>query len=206
MINNSCINQRGFTLVEVLVSLFIFSIISIGATTALTQSLKTKEQLASAMDELSELNIARTIIKNDMSSITLRASRDELGDKRPYSLFSDSTVLLSFTRRGLENPGGLEKRGDLERVNYVFEEDSLIRISYEHENPGQMPSTYRLVLLDNIEDIKIKGIKYENNSMIKVNNSDIRFSNIENPLVRAIVLEVTDKNNDLTEHFFELNL
>jgi len=206
MINNSCINQRGFTLVEVLVSLFIFSIISIGATTALTQSLKTKEQLASAMDELSELNIARTIIKNDMSAITLRASRDELGDKRPYSLFSDSTVLLSFTRRGLENPGGLEKRGDLERVNYVFEEDSLIRVSYEHENPGQMPSTYRLVLLDNIEDIKIKGIKYENNSMIKVNNSDIRFSNIETPLVRAIVLEVTDKNNDLTEHFFELNL
>ena len=206
MINNSCINQRGFTLVEVLVSLFIFSIISIGATIALTQSLKTKEQLASAMDELSELNIARTIIKNDMSAITLRASRDQLGDKRPYSLFSDSTVLLSFTRRGLENPGGLEKRGDLERVNYVFEEGSLIRISYEHENPGQMPNTYRLVLLKNIEDIKIKGIKYENNSMIKVNNSDIRFSNIEIPLVRAIVLEVTDKNNDLTEHFFEFNL
>ena len=206
MINNPNISQRGFTLIEVLVSLFIFSIISIGATTALTQSLKTKEQLASVMDELSEINIARTIIKNDISAITLRASRDELGDKRPYSLFSDSTVLLSFTRRGLENPGGLEKRGDLERVNYVFEEGSLIRISYEHENPGQMPNTYRLVLLKNIEDIKIKGIKYENNSMIKVNNSDIRFSNIEIPLVRAIVLEVTDKNNDLTEHFSEFNL
>ena len=206
MINNPNISQRGFTLIEVLVSLFIFSIISIGATTALTQSLKTKEQLASVMDKLSEINIARTIIKNDISAITLRASRDELGDKRPYSLFSDSTVLLSFTRRGLENPGGLEKRGDLERVNYVFEEGSLIRISYEHENPGQMPNTYRLVLLKNIEDIKIKGIKYENNSMIKVNNSDIRFSNIEIPLVRAIVLEVTDKNNDLTEHFFEFNL
>lgn len=206
MINNPNISQRGFTLIEVLVSLFIFSIISIGATTALTQSLKTKEQLASVMDELNEINIARTIIKNDMSAITLRASRDELGDKRPYSLFSDSTVLLSFTRRGLENPGGLEKRGDLERVNYVFEEGSLIRISYEHENPGQMPNTYRLVLLKNIEDIKIKGIKYENNSMIKVNNSDIRFSNIEIPLVRAIVLEVTDKNNGLTEHFFEFNL
>jgi len=206
MINNPNNSQRGFTLIEVLVSLFIFSIISIGATTALTQSLKTKEQLASVMDELSEINIARTIIKNDISAITLRASRDELGDKRPYSLFSDSTVLLSFTRRGLENPGGLEKRGDLERVNYVFEEGSLIRISYEHENPGQMPNTYRLVLLKNIEDIKIKGIKYENNSIIKVNNSDIRFSNIEIPLVRAIVLEVTDKNNDLTEHFFEFNL
>ena len=206
MINNPNISQRGFTLIEVLVSLFIFSIISIGATTALTQSLKTKEQLASVMDELNEINIARTIIKNDMSAITLRSSRDELGDKRPYSLFSDSTVLLSFTRRGLENPGGLEKRGDLERVNYVFEEGSLIRISYEHENPGQMPNTYRLVLLKNIEDIKIKGIKYENNSIIKVNNSDIRFSNIEIPLVRAIVLEVTDKENGLTEHFFEFNL
>ena len=206
MINNLNISQRGFTLIEVLVSLFIFSIISIGATTALTQSLKTKEQLASVMDELNEINIARTIIKNDMSAITLRASRDELGDKRPYSVFSDSTVLLSFTRRGLENPGGLEKRGDLERVNYVFEEGSLIRISYEHENPGQMPNTYRLVLLKNIEDIKIKGIKYENNSMIKVNNSDIRFSNIEIPLVKAIVLEVIDKKNGLTEHFFELNL
>ena len=67
MINNPNISQRGFTLIEVLVSLFIFSIISIGASTALTQSLKTKEQLASVMDELSEINIARTIIKNDIS-------------------------------------------------------------------------------------------------------------------------------------------
>lgn len=206
MTNIRTINQKGFTLVEVLVSLFIFSIISIGATTALSQSLKTKEQLDIAMDELSELNIARTIIRNDMSALTLRVSRDELGDIRPYSLFSDNSILLSFTRRGLENPGGLEKRGDLERVNYVFEEGSLIRISYEHENPSQVPGTYSLILLSDIKDIKIKGIKYENNSIVKVNNTDIRLNNFEIPMVKAISLEVIDKNNDLTEHLFELNL
>ncbi|MDC0881074.1 type II secretion system minor pseudopilin GspJ [Hellea sp.] len=206
MTNTRNINQRGFTLVEVLVSLFIFSIISIGATTALSQSLKTKEQLDIAMDELSELNIARTIIRNDMSALTLRVSRDELGDIRPYSLFSDNSILLSFTRRGLENPSGLEKRGDLERVNYVFEEGFLIRISYEHENPSQVPGTYSLILLSDIKDIKIKGIKYENNSIVKVNNTDIRLNNFEIPMVKAISLEITDKNNDLTEHLFELNL
>ena len=108
-------------------------------------------------------------------------------DINSHPHYSNSGDLVIIHNGIIENYGSIKK--ELTKRGYTFKSD-----------------TDTEVLVNLIEDIKIKGIKYENNSMIKVNNSDIRFGNIEIPLVRAIVLEVTDKNNDLTEHFFELNL
>jgi len=96
-------NQAGFTLVEVLISLFIFSLITAGTMTALTQSLRGKDRLAASMEELNQLNSARAIMRADMSTLTLRPSRDELGGINPYVLTTDGEALLSFTRRGREN-------------------------------------------------------------------------------------------------------
>jgi len=71
-------NQSGFTLVEVLISLFIFSLITAGTMTALIQSLRGKDRLAASMEELNQLNAARAIMRADMSTLTLRPSHSPL--------------------------------------------------------------------------------------------------------------------------------
>jgi len=112
--------EAGFTLVEVLISLFIFALISVGTMTALTH---------------------------------------------PYVLTTDGEALLSFTRRGKLNPSGLEARGDLERVEYHFENGAFIRRSFAHENPAQSAKTFDRVLLDDLLEAKLYAVTYQFNNL-----------------------------------------
>ena len=59
--------------------MFIFALLTAGTMTALTQSLRGKASLDTSMEALNELNAARAILRSDMSTLTLRPSRDELG-------------------------------------------------------------------------------------------------------------------------------
>jgi len=196
--------EAGFTLVEVLISLFIFALISVGTMTALTQSLRGKDRLAASMDELNQLNAARAIMRADMSALTLRTSRDELGGINPYVLTTDGEALLSFTRRGNQNPSGLELRGDLERVEYHFEDGALIRRSYAHENPAQEALSFDRVLLDDLEDTKLFAVTYQFNGLSKIEGLRLQPSATGALRPNAILIEVTDEFGELTEHLFEI--
>lgn len=198
--------EAGFTLVEVLISLFIFAVISAGTMTALTQSLKGKDQLAASMEDLNQLNAARAIMRSDMTALTLRAGRDELGGINPYVLTTDGEALLTFTRRGRENPSGLEKRGDLERVEYHFEEGALIRRSYAHENPAQAAASFDRALLDELQDVKLYAVIYQFNSFVKIEGVRLKPSATGALKPNAILIEVTDQYGELTEHLFEIGL
>ncbi len=199
-----CHNDAGFTLVEVLISLFIFALISVGTMTALTQSLQGKDRLAASMDELNQLNAARAILRADISALTLRPGRDELGGLEPYVLTTDGEALLSFTRRGHQNPSGLEMRGDLERVEYHFEDGALIRRSYAHENPAQLAKTYDRILLDNLEDAQLYAVTYQFNRLSKIEGLRLEPSATNALKPNAILIEVTDRYGDVTEHLFEI--
>lgn len=195
-------NEAGFTLVEVLISLFIFALISVGTMTALTQSLQGKDRLAASMEEINQLNAARAIMRADMSALTLRTSRDELGGINPYVLTTDGEALLSFTRRGAQNPSGLEKRGDLERVEYHFESGALIRRSYAHENPAQLAAKYDRVLLDELERADITAIGYGDGRVITLEDFRLEAGATLKP--SAVIIELTDNFGAVTEHLFEI--
>lgn len=148
--------DSGFTLVEVLIALFIFSIISIGATSALTASLRGKAQMDERLSEISQRDSLRTLIRSDMANLVLRQRREPYGNVEPYVLQSGAQTLLDFTRAGRVNPGGLEPRGDLQHVAYVFEDDKFIRRSFSQMNPAPQSSHVDRVLLTNIADAKIE--------------------------------------------------
>lgn len=196
--------EAGFTLVEVLISLFIFALITAGTMTALTQSLSGKDRLAASMEEINQLNAARAILRADMSALTLRTSRDELGGLNPYVLTTDGEALLSFTRRGTQNPSGLERRGDLERVEYHFEDGAFIRRSYAHENPAQLAASFDRVLLDDLQDAKLYAVIYQFNGLSKIEGLRLEATARQALKPNAIMIEVTDKLGDVTEHLFEI--
>jgi len=196
--------EAGFTLVEVLISLFIFSLIAVGTMTALTQSLQGKERLKSSVSEINQLNAARAIIRADITALTLRPMRDELGGFMPYVLTTDGDALLTFTRRGVENPGGLEARGDLQRIEYHFENGNLIRRTLAHENPAQSPRTFDRILLGDLQDVTYSAMIYQFDSFAKVEGLRIPASAGGEVKPAAILVEITDEFGDVTEHIFEL--
>jgi len=195
--------DAGFTLIEVLIALFIFALISVGTMTALTQSLRGKSQLETAVNTINDLNSARAIIGTDMTTLTLRPIRDELGGTKPYSLTTDGEALLTFTRRGRENPGGLDTRGDLERVEYLLNDGNLIRRSFSHENPSSNPTYIDRVLLDNIQDVTVKAQTFSAGRIQTV--EQFRLSSTESDAAPDILIfEIIDRNGIEVSHAFEL--
>lgn len=148
-------SEAGFTLVEMLVALAIFSLLTVGATTAMVAGLKTKTQVDAAVKEMTAMETARALMRSDIDNIILRPGRDPYGNKELYLISGGTDTLLSFTRGGRENPGGLEKRGDVQRVAYVFEDEKLIRRSFAVDNPGPLTPQRERVLLEDIEDIEV---------------------------------------------------
>lgn len=148
--------QAGFTLVEVLIAMFIFSLITLGSLAALTSALRGKDQLSKKVSDITNIELSRVLIKSDMSHIVLPVTRDIYGNVEPYVFSGGVSELLSFSRAGRTNPGGLEPRGDLERVRYVFEGDTLIRRSLSHAHPAPNTPVNDRVLIDGLRSVDIR--------------------------------------------------
>ena len=148
-------SEAGFTLVEVLISIFIFALISVASVGALTSSLQGKARLNESLNALSEFQQMRALVASDMGNIILRQNRDALGGQDPLGLSGGITTLFEFTRAGRYNPGYLASRRDMQRVSYIFEEVALIRRVMDHENPSPQAQISERILLDGLQNADI---------------------------------------------------
>ncbi len=193
-------SNAGFTLVEMMMALFIFSILSVGAMSAMFASIQTKDRLSEAVEAVGEIETARALIKSDLANLVLRPTRDPYGNPELYLLSGGVDTLLSFTRTGRENPGGLEKRGSTQRVAYVFEDDKLIRRSFAVDNPAPLTPLRDRVLIDNIEDV---SVRFED----KLLGYGQLFVPSENPVLKVdmFVLTLRFRGGDELVQKFELS-
>ncbi len=147
--------SAGFTLIEMLVALFVFSIISMGAFAAMVGAIRVQERMQQSADQLSQMEMSRALIRSDMAHMILRPMRDSYGNFETYSLSSGMTSLLSFTRTGRPNPGGLEARSDLQRVNYQMDGQNLVRQVLARENPAPDTPVHSRILYKNVQRAEI---------------------------------------------------
>lgn len=131
--------QRGFTLVELLVAMAIMALISVGAFSFLSGTSRTAERLATRQQELLALERLQGVIANDLAQWVDRPVRDELGDPLPGFVLEPGGA-MEFTRRGLSNP--LDRpRSDLLRVRYEVRGKRLWRLTWSTLDrlPGMRP-------------------------------------------------------------------
>ena len=152
-------NQRGFTLVEMLVALAIFAVIASAGVSMVSFSLRENTPIAEASARLEEIQIARRIMQNDFGQIAGRSVRDPYGARngggfRGGLVFADQ-ALISFVRRGWENPGGLERRSSLQYVAYTYEDGALRRVT--RAMPDATPDTPEeiVTLLSGVENLNV---------------------------------------------------
>lgn len=193
-------NDSGFTLIEMLVSLFIFSLISAGTMAAMGSSLNMRERVNAGIDDLTQLQAARAIMRADFERISLRKRRDILGSFEPYVLTTDGDALISFTRLGRENPGGLEPRGDAERVEYYFRDNALIRQSWPTANPNVSSEPRETILLDGLSSVSVEFLSED---LVPVTRLAVPATNNQS-LEGVIRFTLTDQKQGTTEHVFEM--
>lgn len=143
--------KKGFTLLELLVALSIFSILSVMAYGGLQTVIKTKNSTQQTSDRVAELQLVMMRISNDLRQAVPRKVRDEYGDflnAMQSSKSGDETV--AWTRAGYRNPARL-KRSHVQRVAYKLEQHKLIRITWPVLDRAQDTKAMETEVLSNVE-------------------------------------------------------
>jgi len=127
--------------------------------------------------------------------------RDAYGTEEIYWFSGGAQSLMDFTRSGRVNPEGLEKRGDLQRVSYVFEDGALIRRSQAQINPAPQTKKQDRVLLSGLRDVRmafIIGTQAQPQIFMTKEKASQRLN--------AVKLDLTFENGDALEQYFEVSL
>lgn len=123
--------QKGFTLLELLVAMVVFSLMSVMAYGGLFNVLTGNEVITSQEERLKELQRSMMFLERDMRQVVSRPRNTGSGNtlEKAFDYGLDSDGLIEFTRAGNSNPVGVI-RSSLQRIRYDLEEKVLIRKSW----------------------------------------------------------------------------
>jgi general secretion pathway protein J len=118
--------QQGFTLLEILIALAIFAIMSMMAYAGLAAILDARASTVPRAQQLAELQTTLYLLNEDLSQIINRSIRDELGTTEPAFSVGRGNEIVVFTRTvpAWSNDAGTNS---LLRVSYSLEKDVLYR-------------------------------------------------------------------------------
>lgn len=119
--------QRGFTLIEVMVALAIFGVLTALAYGALARTLSNADMLTESMDRLQSLQRTMSFLTTELLQASPRSVRADLGQYEPALLSSfASDFALQLTHGGWPNSAGVP-RSTQQRTAYRIEDGDLIR-------------------------------------------------------------------------------
>ncbi len=146
--------EHGFTLIEVLVAMAIFGVLTVHAYMLLGQTLDSAERLTERMDRLQAVQRTVRFLSNDFVQAAPRPVRLELGDSMgpAVSTSLSADFALELTHGGWGNPAGLP-RGTLQRSAYRLENDELVRYHWNVLDRTYANEPIANVLLDDVENL-----------------------------------------------------
>lgn len=147
--------ERGFTLIEILVAVVVFAIMSVAAYAGLNALIRTRQDDKQAMQQFRQLQLAMVTMKRDVEQAVARPIRHSSGEMAPGMVGGNHNVpVLVFTRSGRPNP--LQKpRSGLERIAYGIDGDNLVRYSYPVLDRTVESTPVRQVLLKHVTNIEV---------------------------------------------------
>ena len=113
-------SQQGFTLIEALIALFIFSWLSLAAYQMLDQVILTQAANKKASDALALNQRVNRQMAKDFRYMVDRPIIDEKGFQQPSLVLEGEESEIAFTRGGWSNPLGW-RRSNLQRVEYQLD-------------------------------------------------------------------------------------
>jgi len=146
---------KGFTLIEVLVAMAVFGVLTILAYMSLGQTLLSAEMLTERMDRLQSIQRTMRYLSNDLGTASPRPVRSELGDSYlPAVMVSASNdFALAVTHGGWGNPAGLP-RSTQQRSVYLLEDGKLFRIYYNVLDSTYSNNAISTEILDGVESLE----------------------------------------------------
>ena len=148
------VRQRAFTLIEVLVALAIFGVMSMLAYTALGSTLENADYLGDRMDRLQAVQRTVRYLSSDLIQAAPRPVRSQIGDSFDPAMQSSLSTefAIELTHGGWGNPAGLP-RGTFQRVAYRIEDGELLRYHWSVLDRTYANEPIVTVMLDDVESL-----------------------------------------------------
>ncbi|HHJ16022.1 MAG TPA: type II secretion system protein GspJ [Gammaproteobacteria bacterium] len=153
--------QAGFTLLELLVALSIFALISAMAYGGLQGVMNQQQHTSVAAQRLADLQKAYRIMQRDLEQIAARRIRNEFGDPVEALVGGRGFTGIEFSRAGHPNPAGF-LRSELQRVAYVPGQDTLLRQTWRVLDRAQDTRPDEQVLVEGITRFSMRFLDSEN--------------------------------------------
>ena len=148
--------SRGYSLIEMLIVLFIFSMIALISLSFLSSSANSFFQINSKTDNLKQLIVATEVIRDDLVHASDKLARNEFGVKKQIFFISpfliENGTAIEFVR--FSSSDGLENTGSMFKVKYILENGTLNRYVSNFLNSPY--SSNPLTLISDVSKIEIQ--------------------------------------------------
>ncbi|RMH21722.1 MAG: type II secretion system protein GspJ [Gammaproteobacteria bacterium] len=147
---------QGFTLLELMIALGIFALMSTLAYQGLSVAQTSQQAVMAKMDDLKALQMTWQLLQQDLANLVDRPIRDEFGDPHP-GLTTEDDGLLSFTRtRNVGVPITRTHDQALVRIGYKIEDQTLIRQIWPALDPAEAITPVDQPLYPSVDNIQIR--------------------------------------------------
>lgn len=146
--------SAGFTLIELMVAVSVFAVISAAMLVALNEILRGAAQSRDELERLAALQRGFVTMGNDFRQAVPRPTRDQLGDSMPA--LTRRGERLHLTRAGHRSLAG-GQGSNLQHIAYELAEDGrLLRHSWPVLDRGNRSEPRTQVMLDNVEALTLR--------------------------------------------------
>ena len=146
-------SKKGFTIIEVLVTLIILSMIAIISSNILQSSLESEKVSSLRLNSIKELNLASSILRRDIRQIANVSIKDFYGNKINGTFISElgpENLMFTTKVKSFSN-----EVSPLKRVQYVIENKNFIRKQYYSSNPYNQDEFTKSIIINDIDNLKL---------------------------------------------------
>ena len=146
-------NNKGFTIIEVLVTLIILSMIAIITSNILQSSLQSEKKSTQRLNSIKELNLASSILRRDIRQIANVSIKDFYGNKMYGTFISElnsDNLMFTTNVKSFSN-----EVSPLKRVQYVVEDKNFVRKQYYSTNPYNQDEYTKSIIINNIDKLQL---------------------------------------------------
>lgn len=145
--------MKGFTLVEMLVALLVFSLLAAAGVAVMGFAVDNQIAVRDRTDRLGQIQGSRALLKSDLDQAATRRTRGEDGiaARGPFEGGGEGPLLV-LTRRGWDNPD-LEARSSLQYVEYDLVDGRLERRSRPALDGAPLGPPQ--ILIDDVESARV---------------------------------------------------
>ncbi|MET4696145.1 type II secretion system minor pseudopilin GspJ [Endozoicomonas lisbonensis] len=153
--------QKGFTLLEMLVAIAIFSLLTLSGRQLFMSVIDAREITGSQLNRLREVEYTMLVLEQDFRQLVDRGVRTD-GHVSTQSLFSDGNMLntddqaIAFVRSNWRNPTQQLPRSELQRVSYRLKSNRLERMHHHVLDPLQNAEPVNRELLSGVNSLKFR--------------------------------------------------